>query len=362
MLHKKLTAAVFVMVLVFGLFAAGCGDDDGTADTVDTGIKGEIRFTFAPDPGWDWIVDQGILEEMETESGIRIIQSLTWDEFGLFAGGHADIVSMGSFEVPVLEYETGVETVTYAKYNLSRDIVVVPGDEPWETLDDLPAGCQVAVETFVGSTTIWQAFAADQYGRDLSEGSDDLQMLLADFAVIPDLVIQGEACAGISGASTAATEIMAGDLKPLYDGKGASQLFGEFYKPGHAGMTSNDFISLLSWYEDHPEEIAFFNEVWQVAVDEWHANIPEIVEAYPQHFTSEGPEQVAFAIDWYTNVFNFFVDNVYLDEEWINNEAEVFNILVRAGIIPEDQEPPLYVCIDPATGEETCRIRSGGDL
>jgi hypothetical protein len=350
-------------MLVLGLLAAACGDDDGATTTgFETGITSDIRFTFAPDPGWDWIVDQGIQEEMEAESGIRIIQSITWDEFGLFAGGHADIVSMGSFEVPVLEFETGVKTVSFSKYNLSRDIVVVPGDEPWETFNDLPPGCRVGVETFVGSTTVWQAFVADQYGRDLSEGSSDLQMLLADFAVIPDLVIRGDVCAGISGASTAGMEIIAGDLKPLYEGKGASQLYGEFYQPGHAGMTSNQFLSLLSWYEDHPEEVAFFNEVWQVAVDEWHANIDEIVESYPQHFTAESPEHLAFVKDWYHSIFNFFVTDVYLTEEWIKGEAEVFNILVRAGIVPESQTPPLYVCIDPATGEETCRINAGGDL
>ncbi len=50
-----------------------------------------IRFTFAPDPAWDWVKDQGILEAMEQESGFRIIQLATWDEFATFAGGHADV-------------------------------------------------------------------------------------------------------------------------------------------------------------------------------------------------------------------------------------------------------------------------------
>ncbi|PWQ88232.1 nitrate ABC transporter substrate-binding protein, partial [Enterococcus faecium] len=63
------------------------------------GEGGVIRFTFAPDPVWDYITDQGILAEMEEESGIKIEASSTWDEFGVFAGGHADIVSSASYEV-----------------------------------------------------------------------------------------------------------------------------------------------------------------------------------------------------------------------------------------------------------------------
>ena len=62
-----------------------------------------IRFTFSPDPAWDWIQDQGILEEMEKDSGFRILQTVTWDEYGQFAGGHADVVSIGTYELQNLE-------------------------------------------------------------------------------------------------------------------------------------------------------------------------------------------------------------------------------------------------------------------
>ena len=55
---------------------------------------------------------------------ITIERNETEDEFAFFAGGHADIVSMGSYEVPVLEKETGVKTVTFAKYNMAKDILV----------------------------------------------------------------------------------------------------------------------------------------------------------------------------------------------------------------------------------------------
>ena len=63
------------------------------------------------------------------------------DEFAFFAGGHADIVSTGSYETPVLEVETEVETVTIGKYNKAKDIVVVAADQRYATFDDLEQGC-----------------------------------------------------------------------------------------------------------------------------------------------------------------------------------------------------------------------------
>ena len=49
---------------------------------------------------------------------------------------------------------------------------------------------------------------------------------------------------------------------------------------------------------------------------------------------------------------------MYLDEEWINGEARVTELLREAGLIQPDQPQPTHVCIDPETGEETCRIPS----
>src|SRR5687768_17514070 len=94
------------------------GDGGGAGDTGEDGI---IRFTFAPDPVWDYLKDSGIREEMEAESGIRIIEQASWDEFGLYAGGHADIVSIASFEVPLLEEETGNPATVFGKYNIRSE-------------------------------------------------------------------------------------------------------------------------------------------------------------------------------------------------------------------------------------------------
>jgi hypothetical protein len=343
-----------MIVLVLGLVVAACGDDDSSGAGDDDCV---IRFTFAPDPAWDWIVDEGILEEMEAESECRIIQSLTWDEFGMFAGGHADIVSVGSYETPLFESELDIDTVTFAKFNLARDIVVVPGDTDWQTLDDIPPGCLVGVEAFEGGPTVWAAIASDMHGRELGEDSGDLRMAIADFSVIPDLVVEGDFCAGISAPATASPYFVEGSLRALYDTRGASQLYAENYVPGHAGMASNNFIALKSWYDDNPEEIAFFMKVWGRAMDEFEANRNTIIASYPQHFgVEEGSAEMAWLIDYMDNTFNWFVDSPYLTEEWIRNEAEVTEILRRAGLIRDDLDQPIHVCIDPTSGDETCRL------
>jgi hypothetical protein len=95
------------LLAVGALTVAACSEDGGGGGggggSASSGEKGVIRFTFAPDPVWRWLKDQGIKDEMEQKAKIKILDSSTWDEFGIYAGGHADIVSIGSWEVPVLE-------------------------------------------------------------------------------------------------------------------------------------------------------------------------------------------------------------------------------------------------------------------
>ena len=85
------------------LAACGGGDDDsgdGGGDTGNIEAQSVIRFAFAPDPVWNYIVDSGILEEKGVEAGIDINAFQSFDEFGLFAGGNADVLSTGSYETP----------------------------------------------------------------------------------------------------------------------------------------------------------------------------------------------------------------------------------------------------------------------
>jgi ABC-type nitrate/sulfonate/bicarbonate transport system substrate-binding protein len=343
-----------VVASVLALVALGaCGGDGGGGGGGD---GGSMRFVFSPDPVWNWLEDEGILAEMEQESGFTIERNESEDEFAFFAGGHADIVSTGSYETPVLEAESDVETVTIGKYNKAKDIIVVAADSGYETFDDLEPGCRLGVESFSGSTIVWQALAQDLHGRTIGEGPDDIQMAITDFNTAPELVLSGDLCAGVTSIYNAMRYLMDGSVVGLYDGKSASQLYAEEYVPGHEGMNSNNFVVTRSWYEEHPEEVAFFLEVWDRGLQEWQTNRDAILEAYPDDFGYQSPEELEFLKDWYETKFDEFVDTVYLDETWIEGELEVTNLLADAGLVPEGQPGPIHVCIDPESGEETCRL------
>jgi hypothetical protein len=347
---------ILAVVTAFAFVAAACGGGDDEGGGSGGGDKGTIRFVFSPDPVWNWLEDQGILADMEQESGYHIQRFESEDEFAFFAGGHADIVSTGSYETPVLESENGVQTVTIGKYNMAKDIVVVAADSGYETFGDLPAGCKVGEESFSGSAIVWQALANDLDGRDLSEGSDDLQMALADFDVGPGLVLKGDLCAATTSIYDSLTLLKDGKVKGLYNNESASQLYADNYEPGHMGMDSNNFVVLKSWYDEHPGEVAFFLQVWQRGLDEWADHKDEILKAYPDDFGYKNDDELAFLENWYETQFDEFVDSVYLDEDWIQGEAKVTDLLKQAGLVSEDQQEPLHVCIDPTTGKETCSL------
>jgi hypothetical protein len=355
---------VAVFAVLFAVVFTACSNDSGGSSAGGGGSSGggcgTMRFVFSPDPVWNWLEDQGIIAQMEQESdGCHIQRFESEDEFAFFAGGHADIVSTGSYETPVLESEAGVQTVTIGKYNMAKDIVVVAADKPWNSFGDLPKGCKVGEESFTGSSIVWQALAKDLDGRTLAQSSDDLQMVLADFDVGPGLVLKGDLCAATTSIYDSLTLLKDGKVKGLYDNKSASQLYADNYAPGHEGMNSNNFVVLKSWYDEHPEEVAFFLKVWQRGLDEWANNKEAILNAYPDDFGYKNADELAYLEDWYANQFDEFVDSVYLDQDWINGEAKVVDLLKGANLVSQDQPQPVHVCIDPSSGDQTCSIPSG---
>jgi len=338
------------LLSVLALIIGGCAGE--VAPTGGDGGDGElavIRFTFAPDPAWDWVKDQGILEEMEQESGFRIIQLATWDEFGTFAGGHADVVSTGSYETPLLDAQ-GVETLTFGQFNMNKDVMIT-GNPDWKTAADLPAGCIVASQSVVGNTIIWASLISQFDARELAEGSSDLGIAVADYPVIPTLIEGGDVCAGIVDPTQVIPAMASGDMFVMYDGKSASQLYGELVVPGHQGVNSNNFVSRKDWFDSHVPEAAFFLQVWDRAMQEWAAHREEIIDAYPQHFAVNSPEDAQFIKDYFTNTFDWFVESPYLTSEWVEGERGVYDLVRDAGLVDDSVGFPAHAIIDPATGE-----------
>jgi hypothetical protein len=141
---------------MLALVAAACGSDGGEGEGEGDGeARTVIRFAFAPDPVWDYMNDNGLIVEWEEEFNTRIVTSSTWDEFTFFAGGHGDIVSMGTQEIPVLEQETEIKTVTFGKYNFQRSPMMTRADTGYTTLEDVPPGSPICVSSPVSNTQYW---------------------------------------------------------------------------------------------------------------------------------------------------------------------------------------------------------------
>ena len=150
------------------------------AEAAGSGETQIIRFAFAPDPAWDYLTDTGNLAKWEAENNIRIVTSTTWDEFTYFAGGHGDIVSMGTQEIPVLEDQTSIETVTFGKYNFQRSPMMRRAGDTYNTLADVPLGSNICVSSPVSNTGFWTVAANELHGLDYRVGGGDFNLIVND--------------------------------------------------------------------------------------------------------------------------------------------------------------------------------------
>ena len=362
---KKLLVAITLACAV-GVLAACGGDDEGDSGddgggTGDIEAQSVIRFAFAPDPVFNYMQDSGILEKKSADTGIEINAFQSFDEFGLFAGGNADILSTGSYETPLLD-EQGIETVTFGKYNMNKDIFAVSTDNDWETAADMDQGCKVAAESTTGNLVIWKALIDQIDGREIAEGSDDLELVTADYQIMPQLIEDGEICGGVIDPVQATEALRTNQIKALYDGKSASQLYAEEFAddPNHPGVDSNNFVARKEWFDEHPDEVAFFLDAWQEGMDEWTKNYEQIIEDYPEDFAVQSPEDTKFMQDYVKNVFDWQQESVYLTPEWIQNEEGVFDLIQDAGVVEEDTVFPEHAVVDPETGEVTDTFGGSG--
>jgi len=346
------TRRMMAALLALALVAAACGDDEGAGEEGgeggEAGCNSVIRFTFAPDPVWDYLNDSGVKDEMEQESGICILAQVTWDEFGIYAGGFADIVSVGDFEVPTLDAQAGTTSVVFGKYNIDRSVLAVPAsDTTSQSLEDL-AGKRIAVWDSVSSTLIWGVIAQAVHGLDFRTGGGDFELVQVDITNTGPTAAAEEVDAALVLPDFAVNELINGEIRVLYDGQTSAELYGDQVagNPGHEGPMINVFLAGEEWYEEHPDEIDFFMRLWQRGIDEWQANKTEIIANYPQHFAVEGDEQVQFMQDWLTE-HDWFVTSVYIDDAWLDAELPMFDIMRDNGFMDPEEENPRFEVLTP---------------
>jgi ABC-type nitrate/sulfonate/bicarbonate transport system substrate-binding protein len=339
-------------LMALALVAAACGGDDDSTDTTAGGDGGAtvgpkvIRFAFAPDPVWDYLADSGIREEMETAADIAILDSATWNEVGIYAGGNADIMSVGDFEVPTIVEEFGIPSVIFGKYNIDRSIVVSSPDHPeYTTLADCEGGT-VAVWDTLSSTTIWGLLANELYGLDFRVGGGDFDLVVVDITNTAEQAANGSTDCALVLPDFSVSQLINEEVNVLYDGKTSADLYAELIEsPGHEGPMINIFLAREDWFADHQEEVEFFLALWDRGLQEWAANRDEIIASYPQHFAVEGDEQIQWMKD-YLAAHDWFASGVYLTQEWVDSETELFTFLEDAGLA-ETSEPPRFEIVGP---------------
>ena len=318
------------------------------------GERTVIRFAFAPDPVWDYLNDSGELVKWEEETNNRIVTSSTWDEFTYFAGGHGDIVSIGTQEIPVLEQETGIKAVSFGKYNFQRSPMMTRGDTGYETLEDIPPGSNICVSSPVSNTQFWSVAMNELHGIDYRVGGGDYQLIVNDHFVNPENLLRGDCEAAVIIPEAAAPWLRTGELVLMYDGLMPFQLYGTI--PGvetdEPHVMSNLFSATEEFYDANPEAAAEFLGLWQRGIDLWDENKEEIISTYPQHFSVEAEEDVNFIVDFMTGESDWFVDSVYLDQEWIEEEVKIYEFMTNLhpdnpNKLSEDYPMPRFEVIEP---------------
>jgi ABC-type nitrate/sulfonate/bicarbonate transport system substrate-binding protein len=337
------------VLLALALFATACasGAANDAADENDDGQQSEragaeiIRFAFAPDPVWDYLKDTGTLAQWESEHNVRVVDTSTWDEFTYFAGGHGDIISTATYELPLLERETKTKTVTFGKYNHVRNVPLTRSDSGYETFADLPDGAKVAASSAVGATVVWGMLIEKLHGRTLASGTGDFELVVADNALLAELVRSGEVEVCICDPETAARSLRTGELTVMYEGRTPQDLYREITGQDHFGLMSNMFTATEAWYEKNQDLAVAFAELWQQGLNLWNSNLEEIVSIYPQHFAVESEEDVQFVTD-YLKEKDWFVDEVALTQEWIDGEIQMYELMKETGFMEEAEQVPRF--------------------
>lgn len=336
--------------VAIGLIATGCGG--GSAANAGGEV---IRFAFAPDPVWDLMKQAGTIQKWEAEHGVRIETSTTWDEFTYFAGGHGDIVSMSTQETPVLEAETKIKTVTFGKYNYQRVPLFRRAGDKYETLADIPKGSKICVSGPTSNTAFWTLAANELHGLDYRVGGGDFELIVNDHFVNPTNLLRGDCEAAAIIPEAAVPQLRKGDLEIMYDGKLPFQLYQEFApdSDGEPHVLGNNFVATEKWFNENEDLAIAFLELWQTGIEMWKEQKAETVTRFPQHFSVESEEDIAFMTEFVSGDNDWFVDNVFLEEDWIGVETAIWELM--KGLHPDnhnyltpDAPQPRFVALTPS--------------
>jgi ABC-type nitrate/sulfonate/bicarbonate transport system substrate-binding protein len=341
------TAGVGALAAVGPAALSACGGSGGSGGGGGGGGREVVRFAFAPDPVWDFMNDNGIIVKFEEEHDMRIVTSSTWDEFAYFAGGHGDIVSTATYELPLLEQKTKTETVTFGRYNLLRITPIADPKKGYKTLADIPKGSKIGVPSAVSSTLVWGMFARKLHNLDFRVGGGDFELVVEDHFVMPEHVKRGELEAALAIPEAAIGFLRKGELEVMYDNKLPYQVYGDICSCQHQGVMGNNFTATKKWFDAHPEAAAGFLGLWEEGIKQWRAKQAQIIATYPQHFAVEDKADVT-AMQGYLKQHDWFVPSVAFDDTWVKNETQLYDLMKETKFMPRNAPTPAFEPVKPA--------------
>ena len=281
------------------------------------------------------------LAKWEKENNVQIETSTTWDEFTYFAGGHGDIVSMSTQETPVLEAETGIKTVTFGKYNYQRVPFFKRKGDPYKTLADIPKGSKICVSGPTSNAAFWGVLAKEMHDLDYRVGGGDFELLVNDHFVNPTNLLRGDCEAAAIIPEAAVPQMRKGELEMMYDGKSPFQLYKEF-APNRRRPQARHRQQLRR----HPGVVrrqpGARREVPRPLADRRRpcgGNRRPTSSASTRSTSRSSPRRTSnYMIDFMSGDADWFVDKVAMDQEWIDNETELWELMKH--LQPRQRELP----------------------
>jgi ABC-type nitrate/sulfonate/bicarbonate transport system substrate-binding protein len=306
-----------------------------------------VRFVFAPDPVWSYMNDTGIVAKYEDKYNIKMVNTTTGDEVAWFVGGHADIASLGSFEVPIVAKNTGRDFTIFGKYNCSKNTFYVKADSPYKTMADLK-GKRISVGG-PGQIMAWGALLQKVNGLDFQIGKGDYNLYVAEYPAMPPLLVKGDVQAAVCEPEKMAPYVVSGQVRFLND-----QTYGtpwEFYRDNfdptkkQQNLMSNTFVAQTDWFNKNPKAVEAFLVMWQEGLDAWWKDRATIIKSYPDFFALSSDEEVAWLIKYMDSGHDWFVHNVALDDQWIPLELKTLSIFRETGRIDKSIPDPKMAVV-----------------
>ena len=356
---RLVRSAAMMLLAASAITVAACGaGGSGQPTTAQVPLDTEapapgavtIRFALPSEPLWQWLVDSGTLAAWEAEHGLRIEASHPFRPFAALVSGHADIILIDALDVPVFSEGLGSDPAIIGRYASDRSIAATKRTSQATDLAGVVEG-QIAMESQLGSTLLWSLIVEQAHSLDLSEDSRDFDFILATSGVA-DTVERGAADACICLPDASVASLSTGMLRPLYDGKPASQIYAELAGLPEHQLLGEVFLAEREWFRAHRDEVAAFLELWETAVQHWHAHYPELIAAYPELLSVQTQEHV----DWLTHrvtAHNWIVPTVHITEANALAYLDAIARLSERGQLPADTRVPAIITTRtiPAGGE-----------